>query len=91
VVTPPGETPMAPGWAGSAGRGGNSLVGVVGGGVDVDDFCSCDEHAATVSISSAVNSPTCWAYLRMPTNVCNACMQRVGPVSEGVRSRVAAG
>src|SRR5262249_57384683 len=67
VVTPPGETPMAPGSAGSAGRGGISVVGVVGGGVD-----SFDEQPTTVSVSNAVNSATRWAYLRMPTNLCNA-------------------
>src|SRR6478735_9773275 len=71
VVTPPGETPMAPGWAGSAGRGGSSLVGAVGV-VGVDGFCSVDEQPATVSVSSAQNSATRWAYLRMPTNLCNA-------------------
>src|SRR5262245_8139344 len=52
VVTPPGETPMAPGSAGSAGRGGISLVGVVGGGLDFDGFCSYDEQPPTVSVSS---------------------------------------
>src|ERR1700682_6208147 len=41
VVTPPGETPTAPGFAGSAGRGGSSLVGVVAGGVG--GFCFVDE------------------------------------------------
>src|SRR6478672_1347430 len=53
VVTPPGDTPTAPGLGGSAGRGGSSLVDVVCGGVDVEDFCSFDEQATTVSVTSA--------------------------------------
>src|SRR5258705_3373305 len=69
VVTPPGETPTAPGRAGSAGRGGSSLVDVVGG--DVEGFCSFDEQPATVSISSAPHSATRWGYLRMPLNLCS--------------------
>jgi hypothetical protein len=46
-------------------------VGVVGG-VDFDGFCSFDEQPTIVTVSSAVNSATRWAYLRMPTNLCNA-------------------
>src|SRR6478735_7442732 len=70
VVTPPGETPIAPGCAGSAGRAGISLVGACDG-VDVDGFCSFDEHP-TASVSRAVSSTTRRGYLRMPPNLCNA-------------------
>src|SRR6476469_6622325 len=66
VVTPPGETPIAPGSAGSAGSGGGSLVEVVGG------VCSFDEPPAIAIASSAVSSATRWGYLRMPPNLCNA-------------------
>jgi len=71
VVTPPGETPTAPDWAGSGGWGESSLVDV-GGEADVDGFCSFDEQPTTVSISSAVNKATRRRYLRMPPNLCNA-------------------
>src|SRR3954447_8729820 len=56
VVTPPGETPTAPGWAGSAGSGVSSLVDVEGG--DGEGFCSLDEQLVGVSVSSAASSAT---------------------------------
>jgi hypothetical protein len=71
VVTPPGETPTAPGFAGSAGRGGGSVVDVVGGGVDVDGFGSVDEQPAIARVSSAPHSATRSGHLRMPPNLCN--------------------
>src|ERR1700755_1069050 len=62
---------MAPGCAGSAGSGGSSLGDGVGGGVDVEGFCSFDEQLTTVSVSNAPHSATRWGYLRMPLNLCN--------------------
>ena len=70
----------------SAGRGGSSLVDVVGGGVDVEGFCSFDEQPATVSVSSAPHSATRWGYLRMPLNLCNMSAPS-GPATAKQRSR----
>src|SRR4029079_2954708 len=82
VVTPPGETPTAPGWADSEGRGGSSLVDV-GGEADVDGFCSFDEQATTVSISSPVNKATRRRDLRMPPTLCNASAPGRAPAPHG--------
>src|SRR5215217_6251720 len=54
VVTPPGDTSTAPGFAGSAGSGGSSLVEVVA--VDGAVFSSPPEQPASASVSTAMHS-----------------------------------